>query len=85
METETLTYSPMSSITALETRCKFDEADLPGKLQSLVAKTNGSNFTEAIYEILDDVDGTGEVTLGEGGDHSAWIDGVETAISINQP
>lgn len=87
MATETLNYnSSMSSISALETRCQFDEANLPGKLQSLEAHNGGgSKFTQATYEIVDDVDGTGNVTLEEGGDNSAWIGGVETEISINQP
>lgn len=78
--------STMSSIQSLENRCNFDELNIPGKLQSLKAATDnaGVKVTLAIYEIIEEPDGIGNLDLrkDENAKDSAWIMTVETAISI---
>jgi hypothetical protein len=81
--------STMSSIQALENRCNFDELNIPGKLRSLKAGTDttGVKVTLAIYEIIEEPEGVGNLDLrkDENATDSAWIMTVETPISIVRP
>jgi hypothetical protein len=81
--------STMSSVQALENRCNFDELNLPGKLQSMeaVLDTAGVKVTEAIYELMDEPDGLGNLQIekDDDGDSSAWILTVDTKLSISRP
>ena len=78
----------MSSVQALENRCNFDELNLPGKLQSLKASSNvgGVNATVAIYEQMEKPVGVGNLVIIEasGGSNSAWIEKVNTKVSISR-
>jgi hypothetical protein len=79
--------STMSSISQLQGTCNTLEKQLFGKLLSLRAAQNtaGADVTEATFgDIEDDLDSLGKAKITDGGNNSAFILTVRTAVSISR-